>query len=124
MHTPISVTITPANAEHVTVLMEALKAILATTAASATPSENKTKKSKGATPERMVSTPAEAAPDTLAVDVVATVDLVTVRARLAELSKAGKAEQVKSLIAALGATKLTDIDPARYAELMEKAGAL
>lgn len=50
--------------------------------------------------------------------------LEEVRARLAELSKAGKQTQVVSLIGALGAKKLTDVPADKYSELMAQAEAL
>ena len=53
-----------------------------------------------------------------------TYTLVEVRAKLAGLSQAGKQAQVKALIESFGAAKLTDIDPARYAAVMQQAEAL
>lgn len=53
-----------------------------------------------------------------------TYTLVEVRARLAGLSQAGKQAQVKALIESFGAAKLTDIDPAKYAAVMQQAEVL
>lgn len=53
-----------------------------------------------------------------------TYTLVEVRAKLAGLSQAGKQAQVKALIESFGAAKLTDIDPAKYAAVMQQAEVL
>jgi len=50
--------------------------------------------------------------------------LVQVREKLAALSQAGKQVEVKALITKLGATKLSEIPEAKYAELMKEAEAL
>jgi len=50
--------------------------------------------------------------------------LEEVRATLTALSKGGKREEVKALIAATGAANLAGVDPRDYEELMEKAGEL
>lgn len=50
-----------------------------------------------------------------------TFTLEEVRARLAAVSKRGKADQVKALLQQFGTTKLTEVDPARYGELMTAA---
>jgi hypothetical protein len=52
------------------------------------------------------------------------VTLEEVRAKLAALSQAGKTAEVKAIIAAAGAAKLTDIPADKYSEVMEKAAAL
>lgn len=51
----------------------------------------------------------------------APVKLETVRAKLAELSHAGKREQVKELLTQFGASKLSDIDASRYRDLLAAA---
>jgi hypothetical protein len=53
-----------------------------------------------------------------------TVTLEQVRAKLAALSQAGKAAQVKGLIAQFGVMKLTDVPADKYAKLMDEASAL
>lgn len=50
--------------------------------------------------------------------------LVDIRAKLAELQKSGKREQVKGLLADFGASKLSEVPEEKYAELMQKAGEL
>lgn len=50
-----------------------------------------------------------------------TFKLEDVRARLAELSKAGKRAAVQDLIKSFGVDKLTLIDPAKFGEVMKKA---
>lgn len=47
-----------------------------------------------------------------------------VRAKLTELSRAGKAKAVKQLLTDAGATNVTSLDPSKYAEVMQKAGDL
>ena len=55
---------------------------------------------------------------------VMTYTLEEVRAKLAELTRAGKAKEVKELLNSFGAKNLTSLDPKHYAAVMEKAGAL
>lgn len=50
--------------------------------------------------------------------------LEIVRAKLAGLSQAGKADKVKGLIAQFGAAKLTDLKVEQYGDLMAQAEAL
>lgn len=50
--------------------------------------------------------------------------LVDVRGKLAELSKAGKKEQVQELIRSFGVEKLSQIGEEHYPILMKKAGEL
>jgi hypothetical protein len=45
-----------------------------------------------------------------------------VRGALAALSQSGKQQEVKELITAFGAKKLSDIPEDKYSELLEKAG--
>lgn len=47
-----------------------------------------------------------------------------VRAALAALSQNGKQKEVKELITAFGAKKLSDIPEDKYAEVLQKAGEL
>lgn len=53
-----------------------------------------------------------------------TVTLEQVRAKLAALSQAGKAAQVKGLISQFGVMKLTDVPADKFAKLLEEANAL
>lgn len=50
--------------------------------------------------------------------------LEEVRAKLAELQKAGKRAEVKELLGSFGVAKLSEFPPAKYAVLMVKAGEL
>jgi hypothetical protein len=52
------------------------------------------------------------------------VTLETVRARLTDISQAGKKTEVSALIAEFGATKLTEVKSEDYAALMAKAEKL
>lgn len=53
-----------------------------------------------------------------------TYKLEDVRAKLAELTKAGKRAEVQALIKSYGKEKLTEIDSSDYVDLMQKAGEL
>lgn len=50
--------------------------------------------------------------------------LEQVRARLAELQKAGKRAEVKALLNGFGVAKLSEVAPEQYGELMAKAGEI
>ena len=52
------------------------------------------------------------------------VTLEQVRAKLTELSQSGKKDDIKVLIAKFGGTKLTDIKPEQYADVLAAAEAL
>jgi len=52
------------------------------------------------------------------------VTLEQVRAVCAAKSNSGKAAEVKALLQKFGATKLTDVDPAKFADLLTAAEAL
>lgn len=52
------------------------------------------------------------------------VTLEDVRATLAKISQAGKADKVRGLIESLGVAKLTDVPADKYGELLEKAATL
>jgi hypothetical protein len=124
MQAPFTVTISPQSNEHLTVLVEAMHRLMPPGQESPAKAEAKPKKAKAVATETAASTATENQDVGSISDPAPAIDLMTVRARLAELSRAGKADQVKKLIAEMGAQKLTDISSARYAELMEKAGAL
>lgn len=68
--------------------------------------------------------PAPAPVEPPAAPAAPTLSLEDVRAKLAEISRAGKAAEVKALMAELGAAKLSDIPPTQYQQLLEKASAL
>ena len=52
------------------------------------------------------------------------VSLEVVRAKLADLSRDGKQEDVKSLISSFGVNKLSEVDASKYGELLKKAEKL
>lgn len=124
MQTPFTVTISPQTNEHLAVLVEAMHRLMAPSQDTGMKAETKAKKAKAVATETTAPSPAEEKDSCTQSDQAVAFDLVAVRARLAELSKAGKADQVKALITEMGAAKLTDIPAERYAELMEKAGGL
>lgn len=53
-----------------------------------------------------------------------TASIEAVRLKLAELVQAGKQAEVKQLLESFGATKLSDVPPERYGELLAKAGEI
>lgn len=55
---------------------------------------------------------------------VAPVSLGQVRTVLARLSQAGHTAQVRELIQAAGANKLSEVDPAKFGQLLEQAEAI
>jgi hypothetical protein len=52
------------------------------------------------------------------------ITLEEVRAKLAELSRTGKREQVKGLLSRYGVDKLTEVPTDRYSELLDLAEAI
>lgn len=66
------------------------------------------------TPEVKEETKTEAAPKP-------EIKLETVRAKLADLSRAGKQAEAKKLLENLGVKKLTDLPPEKYPEIMKAA---
>lgn len=63
----------------------------------------------------------EAAPEPAAKEPEEAIRLEDVRAVLAARSRDGYAAQVRELIARYGGSKLSDIDPARYGEMLKDA---
>ena len=57
-------------------------------------------------------------------ETVKTYSLVEVRAKLADLQKAGKRAEVKELLTGFGVAKLSELPEDQYGELMKKAGEL
>lgn len=55
---------------------------------------------------------------------VVQVSLEQVRTVLARLSQAGHTAQVRELIQAAGANKLSEVDPSKYGQLLEEAEAI
>lgn len=81
------------------------------------------------------SVPAEATPSSAAapsphpdkvntIPAASPVSLVEVRTALSALSQAGKTVQVRELIQAAGAQKLSEVDPGKYSWLLEQAKGL
>lgn len=124
MQAPFTVTISPQTNEHLAVLVEAMNRLMPTDQGVTPKAETKPKKAKAPAVEIPEPSSTSDQDGRTQADPVKVFDLMSVRARLAELSKSGKAAEVKTLITEMGATKLTDIPASRYAELMEKAGAL
>ena len=91
------------------------------------PQERKTPK-KAAQPEEQTAVSSEQTEETTgeepAAEEAPDYKLEDVRAKLAELNKAGKCAQVKDLLAGFGVEKLSEIPAEKYSELMEKAGEL
>lgn len=73
------------------------------------------------TPDTSAGASTPAATATPASPSEAAVTLVDVRAKLAALSQAGKAAEVKALLTKFGVAKLTDLASDRYGELMAAA---
>lgn len=63
----------------------------------------------------------QAAPETPTTPEADPVTLEQVRSLLATLSRNGHTDEVKALITEFGADKLSDIDPANYADLLAAA---
>lgn len=63
------------------------------------------------------------APAPAPVPEVVQVSLEQVRTVLARLSQAGHTAQVRELVQAAGASKLSEVDPAKFGQLLEPAGA-
>jgi hypothetical protein len=64
------------------------------------------------------SAPAPSETSAAASDSASEVTLVEVRAKLAALSQAGKAKEVKAVLSGYGVAKLTDLPKDKYAELL------
>ena len=82
----------------------------------------------GDRPAAVMVPPAQAEPVPAAVQSEETaaspVSLVEVRTALSALSQAGKTAEVRELIQAAGATKLSEVDPDKYGWLLEQARGL
>ena len=75
--------------------------------------------SASAEPKPVETKPAETS--TAQTDSTATYTLEQVRAKLADLSRAGKQAEAKKLLENLGVKKLTDLPPEKYPEIMKAA---
>ena len=82
------------------------------------------KSSEPAAPSASATTTEEPEAQPEPASVETPVKLETVRATLAGKSQAGKQKEVKALIASYGVAKLTEISPALFAELLQKAEQL
>jgi hypothetical protein len=80
------------------------------------------KKSRTPKTESAPAAAAEAQPDPIPAG--AEVTLMDLRARLAEISKAGKTDAVKALVNKYGGQKLTDVPAESYGDLLAEAEAL
>lgn len=47
-------------------------------------------------------------------------EFTEVRSRLADLSRKGKTDEIRELIAEFGAAKLSEVDPKHYKEIMDR----
>jgi uncharacterized membrane protein len=79
-------------------------------AAAPAPTPSATEEAAPATPAPATASPSEPA-----------VTLVDLRARLAELSRDGKADKVKALLSKFGVAKLTELEPTKFADVMAAA---
>lgn len=84
--------------------------------ATAAPAATETPSDSSISAETPASTATPASPSEITLE--------QVRAKLAALSQAGKAPEVKKLIASTGATKLTDVPAEKYGELLAAAEEL
>lgn len=104
------------------------KSTSAETAAADASSQPTAEEAPAAAPEKTVAesspTVAPAAPAQPASTAATELTLVDVRAKLAALSQAGKAAQVKGLLGNFGVAKLTDVPAEQYGELMAAAEAI
>lgn len=108
---------------------EAIKAAASLPAPTETPKVKppKSEKPVATQPVSATATPATTAPAEPAAASESPSEPITleqVRAKLTELSQGGKAAEVKALITAMGAAKLTDVASDKYPEMLEKAAAL
>lgn len=121
----ITITFEPTNSEQAAVLAKAMTEYLRVTQVGAVsvafeqPQEEapakKPRAKKEAAPEPAPEQPAPAK---------AAVTLEQVRAMCASKSQVGKAPEVKQLLQKFGAAKLTDVDPAKFADLLTEVEAL
>lgn len=116
----ITVTFAPENERQVAALAQAMVAYLGTPAEA----ETEAPKAEPVAKKRKPEAPAAETPAPAAETPAPTVTLEQVRAKLTELSQSGKKDDIKGLIAKFGGTKLTDIKPEQYADVLAAAEAL
>jgi hypothetical protein len=76
------------------------------------------------TPETSAGASTPAATATPASPSEPAVTLVDLRAKLADLSRDGKADKVKALLSKFGVAKLTELEPSKFAAVMAAAEAI
>lgn len=108
----LAVAISTKNLEAVTNIVEGEKTV------------EETPKKKNRAPKVEAASPTEPEPEAETPEEPESISLETVRAKLAELSKDGKAAQVKELISKFGCEKLTEIPESKYPDLMKAAEEL
>lgn len=77
--------------------------------------ETKTKKAPKKAPKKVAKAPEPEAAPTLTIE--------DVRASLAAVVKSGGSAQVRDALAGMGVSKLSDLDPSRFGELLEAVNA-
>jgi membrane protein involved in colicin uptake len=100
--------------------LSAIGRILAEKPAAEKPAAEKPAAEKPAAEKPVAEKPAAEKP----VATTAELSLETVRGRLTELSRDGKSAAVKQLLSQFGASKLTELDPSKFAEVYAAAGSL
>ena len=108
--------VTPAQVAAVTKLLQDYPAL--------TDAQSKDQPSQPKTAPRASSAKASPAPVQESPTQTTSLTLEEVRAKLTDISQAGKKTEVSALIAEFGATKLTEVKSEDYAALMAKAEAL
>jgi hypothetical protein len=100
----------PQAAEPVAEEKPAKKPRKAAAAAAETPTPDS---SAGADTQASIATPASPSEPAIT--------LVDLRAKLADISRDGKADKVKALLSGFGVAKLTELEPAKFADVMAAA---
>lgn len=138
----IQVTLTPTTAEELARLLDLIEKYYEGNPIASTgepvevkveaPAQAKKPKASKAAPATTDSSPSSESPSepapsetsAAASGSAAEVTLEEVRAKLASLSQAGKAKEVKALLSGYGVAKLTDLPKDKYAELLANAEQL
>ena len=114
----ITITIAPVTPAQVAAVTKLLQDYPALTEAQSKDQPSQPKTTPRVSSAKISVAPAPAAPTQSEPELVT---LETVRARLTDISQAGKKTEVSALIAGFGATKLTEVKSEDYAALMAKA---
>lgn len=109
----ISITITPETPQQISIIAQAMSALLSDVTPAPMPMPMPAPVPKAKT--KPAPAPAAAALE---------VTLEQVRAKLSDLSKQSKSAEAKAMLAEYGVTKLTDVPAEKYAELLAKAETL